>query len=219
MEVGQEIRARREAKGWSQAKLAGVAGMGVSGVSQIETGTRNPSAVTLQKLADALDVDVAEFFPKAIASSPSESERRRLSSLDSGEASEPRHRTVHELSGKIQEMKQIERRRRRDIDQWGSDELGYTRVWEWQVFDQYLRDEFGGFVDSVNHGPVVESSKMQLLCQEFGDQLSTLEKLSARARVISDAVEAEVYVGAEKAAHGLQKDLQENHGVDQQVEK
>jgi transcriptional regulator with XRE-family HTH domain len=81
MEVGQEIRLRREAKGWSQAKLAGEAGMGVSGVSQIETGARNPSAVTLRKLADALGVDVAEFFPKAPASpstepSPAEEERR-----------------------------------------------------------------------------------------------------------------------------------------------
>lgn len=72
MKVGQEIRRRREAKGWSQAKLAGLAAMGVSGVSQIETGVRNPSAVTLEKLAAALGVGVADLFPKAEAPLPFE---------------------------------------------------------------------------------------------------------------------------------------------------
>jgi len=72
MNVGLEIRRRREAKGWSQAKVAGLAGMGVSGVSQIETGVRNPSAVTLQKLAQALQVDVADLFPKGQAPLPLE---------------------------------------------------------------------------------------------------------------------------------------------------
>jgi transcriptional regulator with XRE-family HTH domain len=33
-------------------------------VSQIENGVRNPSAVTLQKLAGALDAEVTDFFPK-----------------------------------------------------------------------------------------------------------------------------------------------------------
>lgn len=65
MRVGREIRQRREEKGWSQAKLAAAADMGVSGVSQIETGARNPSAVTLEKLAKALGVGVADLFPKA----------------------------------------------------------------------------------------------------------------------------------------------------------
>jgi transcriptional regulator with XRE-family HTH domain len=64
MDVGKEIRRLREANGWSQAKLAGDAGMGISGISQIETGTRNPSAVTLSKIASALGVEVADLFPK-----------------------------------------------------------------------------------------------------------------------------------------------------------
>jgi transcriptional regulator with XRE-family HTH domain len=71
MGVGREIRRLREEKGWSQAKLAGGAGMGVSGVSQIETGARNPSAVTLAKIAEAIGVEVAEFFPKDQSPLPS----------------------------------------------------------------------------------------------------------------------------------------------------
>lgn len=79
MEVGREIRRRREAKGWSQAKLAAAADMGVSGVSQIETGTRNPSAITLEKLAGALGLEVADLFPKAEEPLPFEEKQRRQS--------------------------------------------------------------------------------------------------------------------------------------------
>jgi transcriptional regulator with XRE-family HTH domain len=77
MEVGQEIRRLREANGWSQAKLAAAADMAVSGVSQIETGARNPSAVTLRKLADALNTEVAAFFPKDQAPLPFEEAEER----------------------------------------------------------------------------------------------------------------------------------------------
>jgi transcriptional regulator with XRE-family HTH domain len=79
MDVGREIRRRREAKGWSQAKLAAAADMGVSGVSQIETGTRNPSAITLEKLAGALGLEVADLFPKAEEPLPFEEKQRRQS--------------------------------------------------------------------------------------------------------------------------------------------
>jgi transcriptional regulator with XRE-family HTH domain len=81
MNVGHEIRRLREAKGWSQAKLAGAADMGVSGVSQIETGARNPSAVTLSKIAEALGVGVADLFPKGQAPLPDFNGGRHLSKL------------------------------------------------------------------------------------------------------------------------------------------
>jgi transcriptional regulator with XRE-family HTH domain len=72
MDVGREIRRIREGKGWSQTKLAAAADMGVSGISQIETGARNPSAVTLWKIAEALGVEVGDLYPKAQASLPLE---------------------------------------------------------------------------------------------------------------------------------------------------
>lgn len=77
MEIGREIRRLREAKGWSQAKLAAGADMGVSGISQIETGARNPSAVTLSKIAEALGVEVRDLFPL---------EQPRLPDVPPGEA-------------------------------------------------------------------------------------------------------------------------------------
>jgi transcriptional regulator with XRE-family HTH domain len=66
-EVGKEIKRMREGKGWSQAELAVYAGSSQPTVNQIESGKRNPSTATLVKLARALDVEVADFFPKAQA--------------------------------------------------------------------------------------------------------------------------------------------------------
>jgi transcriptional regulator with XRE-family HTH domain len=71
MDIGSEIRRAREARGWSQAKLAAGADMGVSGISQIETGARNPSVVTLSKIADALGIEVVDLFPKPQMPQPS----------------------------------------------------------------------------------------------------------------------------------------------------
>ncbi len=73
-EIGREIRRLREEKGWTQAKLAVDAGIGVSAVSLIETGKRNPSATTLAKIAQALGVGVADLFPLGQAPLPLEGE-------------------------------------------------------------------------------------------------------------------------------------------------
>ena len=85
-EVGQEIRRLREAKGWNQPKLAVEAGVAVSGVSQIENGKRNPNSSTLMKLAAALDVEVADLFPKAQSPLPLENRLRVQGSAVLGEA-------------------------------------------------------------------------------------------------------------------------------------
>ncbi len=61
--VGKEIRRLREEKGWSQAKLGVESGLGPSGISQIETGRRNPSAASLQRIAEALGLEVRDLFP------------------------------------------------------------------------------------------------------------------------------------------------------------
>lgn len=62
-DVGREVRRLREERDWSQAKLAVEAGMAVSAVNQIENGKRSPSAASLAKLANALDVEVRDLFP------------------------------------------------------------------------------------------------------------------------------------------------------------
>jgi transcriptional regulator with XRE-family HTH domain len=65
----KDLRRRR---GWSQKDLAEESGVGQDTISGIESGRHEPRPSTLRKLADALGVEVADFFrepalPKAEA--------------------------------------------------------------------------------------------------------------------------------------------------------
>ena len=59
MDAVKEIRRR---KGWSQKELAEESGVGQDTISGIESGRHEPRPSTLRKLADALNVEVADFF-------------------------------------------------------------------------------------------------------------------------------------------------------------
>ncbi len=74
--VGRQVKRLREAKGWSQTRLAVEAGMSVSGISMIENGHRNLSTATLAKLAEALGVEVRDLFPLEQAPLPNFPEQK-----------------------------------------------------------------------------------------------------------------------------------------------
>ena len=62
MDIGQKIIELRKKKGWSQYRLFKEAQIGQSTLSQIESGIKkHPNTVTLQKIAKALGVSMAEF--------------------------------------------------------------------------------------------------------------------------------------------------------------
>lgn len=69
--VGEEIKRLRQAKGWTQEQLAVYAGSSQPTVNLLESGKRNPSAATLEKLARALEVEVVDLFPKPQTPQPS----------------------------------------------------------------------------------------------------------------------------------------------------
>jgi transcriptional regulator with XRE-family HTH domain len=73
-----QLKRLRTEKGLSQAKLAALADIDPSTVNQIERGAREASPATLRKLAQALDVSLAELLedaaPKAQAPLPLEEE-------------------------------------------------------------------------------------------------------------------------------------------------
>jgi transcriptional regulator with XRE-family HTH domain len=56
------LREFRRQKGWSQKDLADASGVGQDTISGIERGQHEPRPSTLRKLAEALDVEVADFF-------------------------------------------------------------------------------------------------------------------------------------------------------------
>jgi len=67
----ERIRQLRKERGFSQAKLAVMADMDPATLNRLERGTGNPNLKTLERVADALGVEVADFFPKgASLSSP-----------------------------------------------------------------------------------------------------------------------------------------------------
>lgn len=62
IKLGHKIQEIREAKGYSQEKLAYIADMDRVSIGYIEQGRRTPKLSTLHKLARCLDVNVADFF-------------------------------------------------------------------------------------------------------------------------------------------------------------
>ena len=68
----EALRRRRRRKGLSQKDLANASGVGQDTISGIESGRHEPRPSTLRKLADALNVEVADLFrepeaPKVLA--------------------------------------------------------------------------------------------------------------------------------------------------------
>jgi transcriptional regulator with XRE-family HTH domain len=58
-QLGREIVARREARGWMQAEFAGKVGIGAPKLSEIENERVNASLKLLVKIAEALGCQVA----------------------------------------------------------------------------------------------------------------------------------------------------------------
>lgn len=59
---GERLRYLRSLKGLTQAELAGMAGLSVRQINRIEKGTSSPSYMVLEKLAESLEVGMAELF-------------------------------------------------------------------------------------------------------------------------------------------------------------
>lgn len=79
---GATVRRLREARGWSQERLAEHAGLNRTYVGEIERGTVIASIVTVDKLASALGVSVAELLAAAAsASGPGETRAWRVAPI------------------------------------------------------------------------------------------------------------------------------------------
>jgi len=63
--LGAAIRQQRSALSISQNELARKAGLHRTYISDLERGARNPSVLSLQKIAQALQVSIAKLFEDA----------------------------------------------------------------------------------------------------------------------------------------------------------
>lgn len=64
---GQRLRELRTEKGWRQIDLAEEAGINENYVSDIEIGKKEVCLRTLQALADAFDLTLAELFKGVVS--------------------------------------------------------------------------------------------------------------------------------------------------------
>ena len=60
----EQITTLREQKGLSRAKLAVLADMNPVTLWRYETGQRSPTVDQLERLAEVLEIEVSDFFPK-----------------------------------------------------------------------------------------------------------------------------------------------------------
>ena len=61
----EELRRMREEAGFTQVGLAKASGVARATINKIEQGYRSPTIETLERLADALGQEIADFFPIA----------------------------------------------------------------------------------------------------------------------------------------------------------
>ncbi len=59
---GKNVRAFREAKGWSQDKLSDESGLHRTYISGIERGFRNPTIEIVHKISVALQIQISDLF-------------------------------------------------------------------------------------------------------------------------------------------------------------
>jgi len=64
----EEVRRIRKERGLTQRGLAGLSGVDQATISMLESGRRRPHLETLDTLADALGVEVRDFFPAQVIS-------------------------------------------------------------------------------------------------------------------------------------------------------
>ena len=62
VKIGRRIRVLRTARGWTQAMLADHAEIAREHLSELENGHKEIGAKTLQRIAQALEVNLSKFF-------------------------------------------------------------------------------------------------------------------------------------------------------------
>ena len=62
--LGKRVARLRKEKGYTQAELSALINKDFQSISRIENGKINPSAYLILQIANALEVEVGEFFVK-----------------------------------------------------------------------------------------------------------------------------------------------------------
>ena len=77
----EKIKSIRVKKGISQMELSLRSNLSQSFIANIEKGKKQPSVLTLLRIADALEVNPQEFFPESIDSDSKEQAKEKIRKL------------------------------------------------------------------------------------------------------------------------------------------
>ena len=72
--IGLTIRTMRMSRGLSQAQLADLAGLSRSAIGNYENGAREPDLDTIEALADAFNVSIADLTDNSVTTDPDNNE-------------------------------------------------------------------------------------------------------------------------------------------------
>ena len=132
----RELTRIRQERGLSQQGLADLSGVNKATINQIERGRRSPNVETLERLASALSVEVADFFPKAEAQLPLDFQENGGAA---GPHDDPRYPTVFDMVlGKMFEQADQDRQAFHGAVESGMAQ-GYFLRHESDVMDRLLR--------------------------------------------------------------------------------
>jgi len=155
-----EVKRIRRERGLSQRRLAELAGVNKVTLVHIETGKSSPNVETLEKLADALEVEVADFFPKSqSALFPPDAEQRReeLGHDWAGEVSRLQQRSEYRLQQRLDKATTQEDEQRRQDEQ-RSAALDFYEDWQ------------GAYViikKAIDHGQATEVVELRSALHEW----------------------------------------------------
>ena len=79
--VGMRIKSLRRGKGYSQEKLAELAGINAKYLSSVERGEENPTLDLFIRVSQSLKVDINEMFNMEYESQPPQALRKKLQAL------------------------------------------------------------------------------------------------------------------------------------------
>jgi transcriptional regulator with XRE-family HTH domain len=79
--VIDKIKAIRNKNGVSQMELSLRSNLSQSFIANLEKGKKQPSVLTLIRIADALKVNPQDFFPEVVDSSPKEQVKEKIQKL------------------------------------------------------------------------------------------------------------------------------------------
>lgn len=79
--IGVKVKSLRESRDLSMRELAARAGLSASLICKIESGEVSPTVISLEKLLDAMDVGLHEFFESKIVGNPADKIAFRASEM------------------------------------------------------------------------------------------------------------------------------------------